>query len=147
MEELFAYALLFCEGYDVWELYMKRLDELFLAFPENEEYLYLEGLKNPKEAALHIVAVMSEVSFDTDLFGRTLMRQIAEIYSTSDIEEFGRKMYSLWNKFPEMIEHQEPFWTFGYADDCLSFGDEEQCRELYEGAMHYYDRENSQCFK
>ena len=26
-----------------------------------------------------------------------------------------------------------------YADDCLSYGDKEQCRKLYESAMSYYE--------
>ena len=139
MEELFAYALLFCEGYDFWKQYSEQLDKLFLESPDNEEYLYLEELNSPKEAAIHILSVMSESSFNEDLFGRALMKLIAQAYATSDLADFGGKMYSLWNKLPKGIEQKEPFFTFCYADDCLSYGDEAQCRELYEKAIHYYD--------
>lgn len=138
MEELFAYALLFSEGYDFWKQYSEQLDKLFLESPDNEEYLYLETLKSPKEAALHIIAVMSEASFDTDLFGRTLMKLIGQIYEKSDLADFGTRMYSLWVKLPKNIEQNEPFFTLCYADDYLSWN-KEQCRKLYEKAIHYYD--------
>ena len=139
MEELFAYALLFSVGYDVWGLYTEQLDKLFLEYPENEEYIYLEGPITPKEATLHIISIMSSIPFNTDIFGQTLMKLIAQVYATSDLKEFGKTMYSLWNRLPAAIIQKEPFWTFSYADDCLSFGDEKQCRELYEKAIHYYD--------
>ena len=139
MEELFAYALLFIEGYDCWELYSEQLDKLFLESPENEEYLYLEELKSPKEAMLHIISIMYNESFDADRFGRTLMKLIAPIYARSDLTEFATKMYHLWEKLPSAIDTEQPFWTFSYAGDCLSYGDEKQCRELYEKAIHYYD--------
>ena len=91
MEELFAYALLFSEGYDCWKLYSEELDKLFLESPENEEYLYLEGLKSPKEAVLHIISIMYRKPFDTDIFGRTLMKLVAPIYEKSDLTRFGKK--------------------------------------------------------
>lgn len=139
MEELFAYALLFSVGYDVWGLYTEQLDKLFLEYPENEEYLYLEGPISPKEAVLHTISTMSSMPFNADLFGQVLMKLIAQIYTISDLAEFNKKMYSLWNHLPAAIIQKEPFWTFSYADDCLSYGDEEQCRKLYEIAIHYYD--------
>lgn len=139
MEELFAYALLFCEGYDFWDLYSEQLDRLFLMYPDNEEYLYLEGLKSPKDAALHIISAMSGVPFDIELFGRTLMNLVAQAYKRSDLTEFDRRMYSLWNNLPVSVYQQEPFFTLCYAGDCLSYEDEKQCRKLYEQAIHYYD--------
>ena len=139
MEELFAYALLFSEGYDFWKQYSERLDKLFLESPDNEEYLYLETLKSPKEAVLHIIAVMSETSFDTDLFGRTLMKLLGQIYEKSDLADFGTRMYSLWVKLPKSIGENEPFFTLCFADDYLLW-DEEQGRKLYEKAIHYYDQ-------
>ena len=136
MEELFAYALLFCEDYDFWDLYSERLDKLFLEYPDNEEYLYLESLTSPKEAALHIISAISGMSFDTKLFGRTLMKLIGQAYTKSDLIKFSRRMYSLWNDLPASIHHKEPFFTLSYADDCLSYGDKKQCRKLYEQAIH-----------
>ena len=52
MEELFVYALLYSEGFDVWPLYADKLDRLFMEDMENEAYLTLEGMA-PKEAVLH----------------------------------------------------------------------------------------------
>ena len=49
MEELFVYALLYSEGFDVWPLYANKLDRLFMEDMENEAYLTLEGMA-PKEA-------------------------------------------------------------------------------------------------
>ena len=139
MEELFAYSLLFCQGYDFWDLYEEKLDSLFLKYPDNEEYFYLEELKNQKVAALHIISKMSESPFDIERFGRTLMKQIGEIYTKSELTDFAPKMLSLWKTLPRCVYQEEPFLTLSYADDCLSYGDEKQCRNLYEQAIHYYD--------
>ena len=139
MEELFAYALLYSVGYDFWHLYSAQLDKLFLESPDNEEYLYLETLKSPTNAALHLISVMSNASFDADIFGRTLMKLIAEVYSHSDLPQFSRKMYLLWNSLPTALQDKEPFLPFCYADDCLSYGYQTQCRKLLEEAIHYYD--------
>ena len=139
MEELLAYALLYSVGYDFWHLYSAQLDKLFLESPDNEEYLYLETLKSPADAALHVISVMSNASFDADLFGRTLMKLLAEVYANSDVSEFSRKMYLLWNSLPTAIQDKTPFFTFCYAGDCLSYGDQIQCRRLFEEAIHYYD--------
>lgn len=138
MEELFVYALLYSEGFDVWTLYSNALDKLFMENPENTNYLSLEEMA-PKEAVLHTVSLMHESQFHPEYFGKILMRSLQQIYETVTIEVFARKMYSLWNKLPRFIDEEEPFFTLCYADDCLSYGDERQCRQLYERALHYYD--------
>ena len=48
-------------------------------------------------------------------------------------------MYRLWTLLPKKIKLEEPFYILSYADDCLGYGDEKQCRELYENALNYYD--------
>ena len=138
MEELFVYALLYSEGFDVWSSYADILDKLFIEDTKNDTYLSLEGM-TPEEAVLHTLSIMDENEFDTEYFGRILMQSLLRIYEHTDIEVFARKMYSLWNKLPWDIGRKEPFLTFCYADDCLSYHDEEQCRKLYEKAMGYYD--------
>lgn len=35
---------------------------------------------------------------------------------------------------------EEPFHILSYADDCLSYGDEKQCRELYESMFAFYEQ-------
>lgn len=138
MEELFVYALLCSEGVDLWTMYSQALDKIFMEEPGNEEYLSLEEM-TPKEAVLHSISVMNRVEFDSECFGKILMKSLQQLYKDTDLEIFAQKVYSLWRKFPEAICKEEPFFTLNYADDCLSYGDEEQCRQLYEKAMHYYD--------
>ena len=68
------------------------------------------------------------------------MWSLLRIYEDTDIAVFAGKMYSLWNKLPRDTGREEPFLTLCYADDCLSYHDEAQCRKLYEKAMRYYDQ-------
>ena len=82
---------------------------------------------------------MDRNEFDTEYFGKILMRSLLRIYESMDLALFAGKMYSLWNKLPRDIGRREPFLTLCYADDCLSYHDEEQCRKLYEKAMCYYE--------
>ncbi len=138
MEELFVYALLCSEGVDMWGMYSQALDRLFIENPGNEDYLSLEEM-TPKEAVLHSIAVMRRTEFNSEYFGKILMKSLQQVYENTALEVFARNMYSLWGKLPEIICEEEPFFTLSYADDCLSYGDEHQCRQLYENAMHYYD--------
>ncbi|MCI9500762.1 MAG: hypothetical protein HFG76_01930 [Hungatella sp.] len=137
MEKLFVYALLYSEGFDMWAMYSNTLDKLFIENPEDENYLSLEGMA-PKEAVLHTIAIMHRNTFDTGYFGKILMESLRQIYENIRLETFAKKMYSLWNKLPGFVDKEEPFFTLCYADDCLSYGDEYQCRQLYEKAMNYY---------
>lgn len=131
------YALLYSEGFDVWAMYSDTLDKLFIENPEDENYLSLEGMA-PKEAVLHTIAIMHRSTFDTGYFGKILMESLRQIYENIRLEIFAKKMYSLWNKLPGFVDKEEPFFILCYADDCLSYGDEYQCRQLYEKAMNYY---------
>ena len=137
MEKLFVYALLYSEGFDMWAMYSNTLDKLFIENPEDENYLSLEGMA-PKEAVLHTIAIMHRNTLDTGYFGKILMESLRQIYENIRLETFAKKMYSLWNKLPGFVDKEEPFFTLCYADDCLSYGDEYQCRQLYEKAMNYY---------
>ena len=137
MEKLFVYALLYSEGFDMWAMYSNTLDKLFIENPEDENYLSLEGMA-PKEAVLHTIAIMHRNTFDTGYFGKILMESLRQIYENIRLETFAKKVYSLWNKLPGFVDKEEPFFTLCYADDCLSYGDEYQCRQLYEKAMNYY---------
>lgn len=60
---------------------------------------------------------------DTGRFGKILMKSLRRIYEELSLEVFGRKMYSLWMKLLGRIGQEKPFFTFCYADDCLSYGD------------------------
>ncbi len=63
-----------------------------------------------------------------------------QVYKTNtlDIREFADRCYKMWTVLPKDISMQEPFHTLSYADDCLSYGDEKQTRELYEKAFDFY---------
>ena len=138
MEELFVYSLLCDVGYEKYDEYREVLDNLFLWNPDDEVLLDLEGI-DYKDAMLHLYQLMNELSFDTIEFGNHLMSTLKPIYEESDIVVFGKKMFDLWKLLPDKINSEEPFHTLSYADDCLSDGDEIQCRELYERALNYYE--------
>lgn len=138
MEELFVYSLLCVIGYEKYDEYKKSLDCLFLSDISNEELLDLEG-RAYKDAILHTLNLFNVNEKNIDEFGKQLMRALKPIYYESDIVEFGNRMYELWNRLPNNISKVEPFDKFSYADDCLSYGDEKQCRELYEEAFNYYE--------
>lgn len=139
MEELFVYALLYVIGYKKAAEYQYALDKLFLDEPSNRELLDLEGMKY-KDAMLHLFHLMRTEPINSHEFGSFLMHMLKPIYCKSNINDFGKKMYELWKNLPLSIYEKEPFFTFCYADDCLSYGDEHQCRELYEKALNYYDK-------
>lgn len=125
-------------GYEKYDEYKKSLDCLFLSDLSNEELLDLEG-RTDKDAILHTISSFNVSKKNIDEFGKQLMRALKPIYYESDIVDFGNRMYELWNRLPDHISKVEPFHTFNYADDCLSYGDEKQCRELYEKAFNYYE--------
>ena len=100
--------------------------------------LDLEGMAF-KDAMLHIRHLINVLSFDTMEFGKQLMSKIKPLYAGNNIADFGKAMYRLWTLLPEKIKLEEPFHILSYADDCLGYGDEKQCRELYENALNYYD--------
>lgn len=138
MEELFVYSVLWCVGYEKYDEYRDKLDSLFLDNPENEILLDLEG-REYKDAMLHLCHLLESEDFDVDEFGKQLMDKLRFIYEDSTLMEFARKMPKIWNRLPEKIDCEEPFHTLNFADDCLSYGDEQQCRELYEKALYYYE--------
>lgn len=138
MEELFVHALLWSIGYEKYDEYRDTLDTLSLINPQDEILLDLEE-RDYKDAMLHLYYLMNEKSFDTNQFGRLLMSKLKEIYVECNIVEFGKSMYELWQKLPQNIDEEKPFHVLCYADDPLSWGDEKQCRSLYEEAFNYYD--------
>lgn len=134
-----VFALLFSQGIMTEEEYGKRLDELFLDNPENDDLLYLEWETDIKEAINYIRLHIDDTTVDYELFGRILMKRLKEYYKEQpDINLFAQHVYNLWESLPGHIQDREPFWTLSYADDPLSWGDEEQTRKIYEDMMRYY---------
>mgnify|MGYP001104883456 FL=1 len=68
MEELLAYALLYCESIVSEEEYEKRLNELFEENPENDIYLELEFMPSMKENVLYLRAHIDYNKFNHSRF-------------------------------------------------------------------------------
>ncbi len=139
MEELLVYLILYCEKIIIYDLYQKKLDLLFMENPNNEVILYLEWETDIKRMLGYIRMNIDYQNFDCKIFGKILMSNLKEYYNNcQDINIFANKMYSLWKSLPSYIQNKEPFWTLSYADDPLSYRDEEQVRFLYEKMLNYY---------
>lgn len=139
MEELLVYAILLFEELVTENEYSKLLDELFLGNLEDDDLLYLEWETDIKKAIIYIRTHIDFKNLDIERFGRILMSKLKVIYvNCSDIKCFASRMYSLWESLPGSIQNIEPFWTLSYADDPLSWGDEEQSRNIYESMLSYY---------
>lgn len=140
MEELLVFAFLLCEEMVTKDEYNKRLDELFLDNPENEDLLYLEWETDIKNAITYIRTHIDYNALDYEQFGRILMSKLKVYYKNCcDIKSFANRMYNLWENLPGNIQDKEPFFTLCYADDPLSWGDEEQTRNIYERMLNYYN--------
>lgn len=139
MEELFVCAILCGLGFEKYDKYRETLEQLFELNPTDEVILDLYSRKY-MDGMLHIHSIMSEYTLDCELFGKCLMRELKDVYLSVEITEFGKKMYELWNRLPDAIDKMEqPFHVLTYADDCLAYGDEKQCRELYESMFEFYE--------
>jgi hypothetical protein len=143
MEELLVYAILLYEKLVTENEYNKRLDELFLSTPENvdlfDALLYLESETDIKKAIIYVKTHIDYNNMDIDSFGKIFMSKLKEVYkSYSDIREFASRMFNLWEGLPGNLQNIEPFWTLSYADEPLSWGDEEQTRNIYERMLCYY---------
>lgn len=143
METLYAYAYLWVFGLSTKEAYNKRLDNLFLADSNDEMLLELEGCSDDRQntlACLHRHFTYEAKEFDAVLFGKTLFSGLEIAYQSDQMQlsEFGRKCYQMWNELPYDICMEEPVYRLSYADDCLSYGDERQARELYESVFAFF---------
>ena len=140
MEELLTYMLLLSEELVPESEYHKRLDELFLNYPENDDLLYLEWETDIKEAVVYVRTHIDYNNFDFNRFGKILMSKLEVIYTNcKDIKSFANRMYSLWERLPENIQSIEPFQVLCYVGDSLSWGDEEQAKNIYEYMLNYYE--------
>lgn len=139
MEELFVCAILCGLGLEKYDIYREKLEQLFELNPSDEILLDLYD-RAYKDSLLHIHSIMNENTLNCELFGNFLMKELKKIYASIEITEFGKKMYELWNRLPNAIDKmEEPFHVLSYADDCLSYGDEKQCRKLYESMFEFYE--------
>ena len=140
MEELLVSAILLYEGLVTENEYNKRLDELFLTTPENDDLLYLEWETDISKAIIYVMTHIDYKNLNLEQFGRILMSKLKVVYKNClDIKYFASQMYHLWESFPGNIQNIEPFWTLCYADDPLAWGDEKQTRDIYGHMLSYYE--------
>ena len=83
MEELLVYAVLLYEELIPENEYRKRLDELFLNNPENDDLLYLEWETDLKKAIIYVRTHIDYKNLDHERFGRILMSKLKRIYGDS----------------------------------------------------------------
>lgn len=143
MEYLFAYSYLWAWGFCSMQEYNIHLDSMFSETPNDEVLLELEECSdNCKNtfARLKRFFEYETNTFDSDTFGKILFKGLETAYNSDiyDIAEFGRICYKLWNLLPGFLGHEQPYYVLCYADDPLSWGDEEQTRTLYEDAFNFY---------
>lgn len=139
IEELLVFAFLLYEEMVTADEYNNRLHELFFANPENDDLLHLEWETDIEKAILYIRTHIDYNAINYDQFGEILMSKLKVCYEKcSDIKSFSERMYQLWKSLPENIQDREPFFALSYADDPLSWGDEEQTRNIYEHMLNYY---------
>lgn len=104
--------------------------------------LDLEWGTDINEAITCIDLYFTSNDFSIELFGKILMREISPIYGNcSDIKDFGRQMYILWESLPAIVQPMEPFLTLCYADKPLSRGDEDLTRNNYKNMLSYYEEQ------
>ena len=140
-EAVLAYVFLRHEEIVTADEYENRLNALYLKDPKNDILLNLEWQKDTKESIIYINESIDFEKLDSALFGKCLMERISVFYKEghADLRNFAAKMYDLWKNLPDSIQHQQPFWILSYGDDPLSWGDEKQCRSIYEKMMNYYN--------
>ena len=141
MEQLIALAFLHLEGFDVWDSYLSKLDELYLKYSDNDDELfYLESLTEKKDIIVHTTTLLDPQKIDMDSFGAALMKFLCYEYQSYkiDLKSFSEKAYDIWSNLPSEISSKEPFYTLNSAGDALSYGDTQHCREMFEKAFNYY---------
>lgn len=141
VEILLSYAILLYVGLVSDAEYKENLDVHFLKHPDIALLLELEWRTLDIQGTIKIIfdyCLENHVDYNT--FGCFLISKLEEIYcqDNMDIRFYGSKMYSIWRVLPSEIQNKEQFWTLSYADDPLSWGDENQTRELYKKMFLYY---------
>lgn len=76
------------------------------------------------------------------MFGKKLALLLEKHYDMCpDKKKFGEKTYSLWRILPWAVSGEDPFRMLSYADDPLSYGDEEGSKGIYQEIFDFYKHE------
>ena len=143
MERLICKSLLWKIGLTMGDDYNKTLDEMFLANSDNDMLLELESCSSDCDATFDILQRFWKYEcndFSVDTFGKCLLEDLIIIYFSNifSIEDYAKKCSSLWQHFPNEVNTIEPFHTLSYADEPLSWNDENQTQKLYEELFEFY---------
>ena len=140
MEPLIVSALLYYAGFRNLDDFDSQLDSAFLADPDNRVLLDLET-SDTKSALIHVLSFLNPDKIDMDVFGRLLMRTLKAEYQKAgpDLSSFANKTHLLYSYISAGVGFTDPFDILSYADDPLSWGNETQCRELYQKAFDWYE--------
>ena len=138
MEELLVCALLLSVGFDIENKLAETIDKLFENSPSNELYLELEWKSDAKERMEYIFSNIGFNDINEEKFGNILMKNLNEFFENTDIHIWADRITDIWHRLPTDIAHKEPFFKMIYADDPLSWGDEEQTIWLYREMLDHY---------
>lgn len=143
MERLICKSLLWEVGFTNGDDYNKTLDEMFLENSDSDMLLELESCSSDCDTTFDVLQRYWKYEckeFSVEIFGRCLTGDLKTIYESNvfSIKDFGEKCYSLYQQLPDELDTIEPFHTLSYADDPLSWGDEEQTRKIYEDFFNFY---------
>ena len=130
------------------EEYKEILNKEFIQNTDNELLLEREwNISDMRESILLVRNYCTEHReiFDDTVFGKFLFKKLKAVFEQEnpDIRYFGGVMYRLWETLPPWLQDREAFYSLSYADDPLSWGDEEQTRKLYEEAFKFYDKNHT----
>ncbi len=140
MEEIFVYGLLMGFNNEIENLYNEKLDELFLKYPDNSDFLELELLcGNVKESMIYIKEHISFNDINIENFEKKFIECLKILYNDMNIKDFSELSYKIWNVLPEYISQKDPFILLCYAGDSLSWGDELSAKENFERIFSYYE--------
>ena len=110
VEELLALAILAEIDLIDSTRYLEKLDCYFLDNPENTILLELEFLYKDINGAIYKLLPLNLTNqIDSHFFGKTFFKEIEKVYLSNkfNINEFGQKMYLIWNLFiPHPLNEQ-----------------------------------------
>lgn len=138
MEKLYVYAFMCVAGFELYNCFKDELDNEFMKCPDNEELLFLESLQDKKDLLLKTINLFNINKIKIKEFGLILIQLMKKEYQSTELSVFSKMAYNLWNTFPNEISDIEPFCILNYADDPISYGDEETCKEYYRRFFNFY---------
>lgn len=140
-EKLLCYALLLNNNLMSADKYNENLNIMFLKNPDNNLLLELQFISLDSEASISLIfEYFYKTKINKESFGVILLKELKNVYNTKvmNIQEFGKHTYNLWHELPDEFASDEPFYTLCYADDPLSWNDEQQTQKIYDELFEFY---------